>query len=62
VTGVQTCALPISALNRLEAEIAVEALTKRCPRLRLVEGQPLSFHPNISFRGPEALWVVCRAR
>ena len=49
-----------AALGKLEAEIAVEALTKRCPRLRLVEGQPLSFHPNISFRGPEALWVECR--
>lgn len=24
---------------------------------RLLEGQQLSFHPNISFRGPQALWV-----
>ena len=45
-----------------EAEIALIALTIRCPRLRLVGGQELSFHPNISFRGPEALWVVCRPR
>jgi hypothetical protein len=30
---------------------------RRFPRLRLVEGQQLSFHANISFRGPEALWV-----
>ena len=51
-----------AALGKLEAEIALEALTIRCPRLRLVEGQELSFHPNISFRGPEALWVVCRPR
>jgi len=49
-----------AALGRLEAEIALEALTRRFPRLRLVEGQGLSFHPNISFRGPEALWVLCR--
>jgi hypothetical protein len=32
-------------------------LTHRFPRLRLVEGQTFSFHPNISFRGPQALWV-----
>ena len=49
-----------AALGKLEAEIALEALTRRFPRLRLVEGQELSFHPNISFRGPEALWVLCR--
>jgi hypothetical protein len=39
----------------LEAQIALEALTRRFPRLRLVEGQELCFHPNISFRGPQAL-------
>jgi hypothetical protein len=22
-----------------------------------VEGQELAFHPNISFRGPQALWL-----
>jgi len=46
-----------AALGKLEAEIALEALTRRFPRLRLVEGQRLSFHANISFRGPQALWV-----
>jgi cytochrome P450 len=46
-----------AALGKLEAQLALEALTKRFPRLRLVEGQELSFHPNISFRGPQALWV-----
>ena len=46
-----------AALGRLEAQIALEALTHRFPRLRLVDGQHLAFHPNISFRGPEALWV-----
>jgi hypothetical protein len=30
---------------------------RRFPDLTLVKGQPLSFHPNISFRGPQALWV-----
>ena len=46
-----------AALGKLEAQLALEALTHRFPRLRLVEGQILSFHPNISFRGPQALWV-----
>ena len=50
-----------AALGKLEAEIALEALTRRFPRLRLVEGQELSFHPNISFRGPQALWVLCQS-
>jgi cytochrome P450 len=46
-----------SALGKLEAQLALEELTRRFPRLRLVEGQELAFHPNISFRGPLALWV-----
>jgi cytochrome P450 len=44
-------------LGKLEARIALEELTARFPDLRLVDGQQLSFHPNISFRGPQALWV-----
>ena len=51
-----------AALGRLEAQIAVEALTHRFPHLRLVEGQELSFHPNISFRGPQTLWVGAAQR
>jgi cytochrome P450 len=46
-----------AALGKLEAQLALDALTHRFPLLRLVEGQTLSFHPNISFRGPQALWV-----
>jgi cytochrome P450 len=46
-----------SALGKLEAQLALEELTRRFPSLRLVEDQELSFHPNISFRGPQALWV-----
>jgi cytochrome P450 len=46
-----------AALGKLEARLALDALTHRFPLLRLVEGQRLSFHPNISFRGPQALWV-----
>jgi cytochrome P450 len=46
-----------SALGKLEAELAVAELARRWPELALVEGQELTFHPNISFRGPRALWV-----
>lgn len=44
-------------MGRLEARIAIEELARRFPRLRLVEGQRLDFHPNISFRGPQRLLV-----
>lgn len=44
-------------LGKLETRLVVEELTGRFPRLRLVEGQRLTFHPNISFRGPQQLWV-----
>jgi cytochrome P450 len=49
-----------SALGKLEAEIALAELAARFPALRLVEGQSLTFHPNISFRGPQELWVDAR--
>jgi hypothetical protein len=54
--GIHYC--PGAALGKLEARLALEALTSRFPRLRLVDGQELSFHPNISFRGPQSLWVM----
>jgi hypothetical protein len=38
----------------------VAELARRHPRLRLVAGQQLTFHPNISFRGPQALRVRTR--
>ena len=44
-------------LARLEGQIAVEALTRRLPNLRLIENQPLTFAPNITFRGPRQLMV-----
>ena len=44
-------------LGKLEAQIAVSALVSRFPRLRLVTDQRLTFHPNISFRGPQVLMV-----
>jgi hypothetical protein len=51
-----------AALGKLEARLALEALTGRFPSLRLVDGQELSFHPNISFRGPQSLWVKATPR
>jgi cytochrome P450 len=47
-----------AALGKLEAQLALEELAGRFPGLRLVADQELSFHPNISFRGPQALWVT----
>jgi len=32
-------------------------LTHHAPGLTLVPGQQLSFPPNISFRGPQELWL-----
>jgi cytochrome P450 len=47
-----------AALGKLEARAALLGLVSRFPDLRLVADQELTFHPNISFRGPQALWVV----
>ena len=44
-------------LGKLEAQIAIAELARRYPRLRLAPDQRLTFHPNISFRGPQALTV-----
>ena len=45
-----------AALARLQVAIVLELLAARFPRLRL-RAQPLTFAPNISFRGPSALWL-----
>jgi cytochrome P450 len=47
-------------LGRLETRLALEELARRYPRLRLAPGQEFTFHPNISFRGPQSL-RVCAA-
>jgi cytochrome P450 len=44
-------------LARLETRIALEQLARRYPRLTLSEDQQFTFHPNISFRGPQELRV-----
>jgi cytochrome P450 len=47
-----------AALGKLEARVALLGLMARFPDLRLDHDQALTFHPNISFRGPQALWLV----
>ena len=49
-----------SALGKLEARLTLELLTERFPNLHLTPNQTLTFHPNISFRGPQSLWAVAR--
>jgi cytochrome P450 len=44
-------------LGKLEAQIALTELARRYPSLRLAPDQQLTFHPNISFRGPQVLRV-----
>ncbi len=44
-------------LARLEATVAMEALTERLPSLRLAEEQQLSYSANITFRGPQTLYI-----
>ena len=46
-----------AALARLQVRIVLESLIQRIPTLRLVREQRLGFHPNISFRGPQSLWI-----
>lgn len=46
-----------AGLARIEARLALELLSQRLPSLRLVEDQKLTYFPNITFRGPEALLV-----
>ncbi len=45
-------------LARLEGQIAIEALTRRLPGIHLVDDQSLAFSPNMTFRGPRALYVA----
>jgi cytochrome P450 len=41
----------------LELKVVLEELAARYPALRLVEGEAFTYHPNMSFRGPEHLLV-----
>jgi cytochrome P450 len=44
-------------LARVEARIVTSALAQRVPSLRMVAGQDITHSANITFRGPERLWV-----
>lgn len=46
-----------AGLSKMEARIALEVLTQKVPSLRLAEDQELTVFPNITFRGPEQLFV-----
>jgi hypothetical protein len=50
------------ALRRLAAQIALHGLITRFPGLRLAEGRKISYPANLSFRGPEALWVRANSK
>ena len=41
----------------MEARIVLEVIAERLPSLRLVDDQRLRFFPNITFRGPDELYV-----
>jgi cytochrome P450 len=46
-----------ASLARLEAQLAIEELIRRYPRLRLADHQQFSFHPTVSVRCLRALLV-----
>jgi ferredoxin-NADP reductase len=44
-------------IARMEMRIFLEEFTRRLPHLELVPEQEFTFLPNVSFRGPDHLWV-----
>ena len=44
-------------IGRLQMRVFLEEFVRRLPHMRLVEGQPLEYLSNTSFRGPARLWV-----
>jgi cytochrome P450 len=44
-------------LAKIELRIVLQALSQRIPSLRLSDGQEIKRFPNITFRGPERLFV-----
>ena len=46
-----------ASLARTEVQAVIEELARLTPHVALVPDQHLSFHPNVSFRGPQQLWL-----
>jgi cytochrome P450 len=44
-------------LARIEVRAVLELLVERAPDLELVPDQEFTFPPNVSFRGPQELWL-----
>lgn len=44
-------------LGRMQMRVFIEEFVRRLPHMHLAPGQRFEFRPNISFRGPLALWV-----
>ena len=44
-------------LAKVEVAVVLSELSRRLPGLALVAGQELTFHPNVSFRGPRRMLV-----
>ena len=51
-----------ASLARLEIATVIEALTRRLPHMRLVEGQKWDYHPSLSFRVLRSLQVQWETR
>ena len=45
-------------MAKLETQIVTEILAKRIPSLKLVDDQEFSYFPNITFRGPNTLYLT----
>jgi cytochrome P450 len=45
-------------LAKLELEVVLQELTRRLPNLRLADQPPLTYHANVSFRGPKSLHLT----
>ncbi|MDA3037957.1 MAG: cytochrome P450 [Actinomycetota bacterium] len=44
-----------ASLAKLELQVVLEELTARFPQLGRADDEPLRYHPNVSFRGPQRL-------
>lgn len=47
-----------ATLAKVETSVVLEELIRRFPLLEMVDNQSFSFHPNVTFRGPQQLRVA----